>query len=69
MEKMTTAKELAKKAFCDAVKLERKGFFNNYSPEERFESWWSENYYGDHKDSFYKEMSVLIELREYIPVQ
>lgn len=67
---METAKELAFKAFCDAVKMEREGWFNNFPPEERFESWWSE-WYGrqDHKECFNAKHSVFIDLKKYIQAE
>lgn len=69
---MTTAKDLAKKAFCDAIELERKGWFKNFrwTPEERFESWWSE-YYGreEHKNGFYHKHSVFIDLKRFIQAE
>jgi len=68
---MTTAKELARKAYCDAVKAEREGFFNNFSPEDRFEQWWSEWFHSnDHKNCFYdKGPTVFIDLKKYIKAE
>jgi hypothetical protein len=67
---MTTAKELARKAFCDAVKKERDGWFHNFSPEERFESWWSE-WYGtqEHKECFNAKHFVTIDRKVYIEAE
>ena len=66
----TTAKELACKAFCDAVKMEKEGWFTKYSPEERFEVWWSEYFIGgDHKDSFNTQHNVYINGHRYIKAE
>lgn len=67
---MTTAKDLAKKAYCDAVKKERDGYHNNFTPEERFESWWSEYYNREeHKDGFHHKHSVFIDLKRFIQAE
>jgi hypothetical protein len=67
---MKTAKDLAKKAFCDAVKMDREGWFKRFTPKERFESWWDEWYSkNEHKDYFDSELSVFIELKRYIQAE
>lgn len=69
---MKTAKELARKAFCDAVKLqkEKEGYFDKFTPEERFEGWWREWYSSEeHKDSFHHDLDVFIGLKRYIKVE
>ena len=69
---MKTAKELAKKAFCDAVKLqnENQGYFEQFTPEERFEGWWREwSSSGEHKDSFFHELDVFIGPKRYIKAE
>jgi len=70
MKAMTTAKELARKAFCDAVEMQKKGWFDKFSPEDRFESWWSE-WYGraEHKDAFHAERNVYVDGKRYIPAE
>jgi hypothetical protein len=67
---MTTAKDLARKAFVDAVKMNNTGWFKKYTPEERFESWWSEYYSREeHKDGFYHKHSVFIDLKRFIQAE
>jgi hypothetical protein len=67
---MTTAKDLARKAYVDAVQKEREGWHKNFSPEERFESWWSEYYSREeHKDGFYHKHSVFIDLKRFIQAE
>jgi hypothetical protein len=67
---MTTAKDLAQKAYCDAVKNERNGWHNNFTPEERFESWWCEYYTREeHKEGFFHKFSVFIDLKRFIQAE
>lgn len=80
---MNTAKELACKAYCDALKLaviKVTGkldepvlpFLNMNEAElnERFENWWSQNVWdNEHRDSFQPELSVFIEGKRYIQAE
>jgi hypothetical protein len=67
---MTTAKDLAFKAWCDAIKFVDKSYLENSEEtaiKKRFENWWKEWYYGnDHKDCFHPEHSVFMNGKRYI---
>ena len=67
---MKTAKDLAFKAYCEAARKAKEGYFDKYTPKERFESFWSE-WYGrqEHKDSFNSEHFVMIDRRVYIQAE
>lgn len=69
---MTTAKELALKAFTDALKRTNipKGDMPEHEIKERFENWWSEWYGRDeHKDSFYHKHNVYLDGKRYIQAE
>ena len=66
---MTTAKDLAHKAYFESIKAI--GEINDESKvNERFENFWSE-WYGrqEHKDGFRSEHFVMIDRRVYIQAE
>jgi len=65
---MTTAKELAYKAYCDS--LRRIGTIDELIVRPYFEGWWSE-WYGteEHKDSFYPKHNVYVDGKRYIQAE
>jgi len=73
MKAMTTAKQLAFKAWCDAIRFVDKSYLENSEEtaiKSRFESWWSE-WYGraEHKDAFHAERNVYVDGKRYIPAE
>lgn len=73
---MTTAKELAYKAYCDALIIADPRFKQDWGNtqkdyeitiKESFENWWKEWFYrDDHKDCFHPEHNVFINGKRYI---
>ena len=65
---MTTAKDLAFKAFC--YNLPKDVDYSTSDIKERFENWWSE-WYGreEHRDGFYHKHSVFIDLKRFIQAE
>lgn len=68
---MTTAKDLAWKAYLDAFKVigtvTDEGLPN---VRERFENWWSEWYSREeHRDGFYHEHNVYVDGKRYIQAE
>jgi hypothetical protein len=78
-EIMTTAKELAFKAFCLNVDFEKKSFLfhrtlkskesQEIDVRERFENWWSDNYGNRDSTKFVPEHNVFVENRRYIQAE
>ncbi|MFA5207534.1 MAG: hypothetical protein WC428_02640 [Candidatus Paceibacterota bacterium] len=70
---MTTAKDLAWKAYNDGMKHINPDYCNKYTETEqkqRFEHWWSDNFiYGEHKDSFRPEINVYVGNKRYIQAE
>ena len=69
MRQMTTAKELAYKAYCDSIKVV--GTISDESKiAARFENWWSEWYTrAEHKEGFYHLHKVYIDGKTYIQAE
>ena len=74
---MKTAKELAFKAYCDALIVADPKFKEDWAGDdydakirEAFENWWASYYHRqEHKDSFHVEISVFIEGKRYIQAE
>lgn len=65
---MTTAKDLAWKAYLDAFKVI--GTVTDESNiKERFENWWSENYGNRDATKFRPEHNIYVENRRYIQAE
>jgi hypothetical protein len=64
---MTTAKELAWKAFCDGIKFVNPDY--KVALRERFENWWSENYGNVDATNFRPEHNIYVENRRYIQAE
>lgn len=67
-EIMTTAKELAWKAFQHGV-LKNPLDADGTKMRERFENWWSENYGNRDATKFHPEHNVYIEGKRYIQAE
>lgn len=68
-ELMTTAKDLAWKAYLDGM---QKGYpvkIDENEIKERFENWWSNNYGNKDTIEFNPEYNVYIEGRRYIQAE
>lgn len=62
---MTTAKDLAFKAFCH--NLPKDIVYATADLQMRFENWWSEWFYrDDHRSSFYHKHNVYVDGKRYI---
>jgi hypothetical protein len=81
-EFMSTAKELAWKAYRDALKFAVRKTANVLTDDihtalnanetdlkERFENWWSDNYGNRDTTKFYTEHNVFIEGKRYIQAE
>jgi hypothetical protein len=68
---ITTAKELAFKAYCDAHRENGNTLFlaNEDLVKAHFEIWWSANYGNKYATTFYTEHNVFIENRRYIQAE
>jgi hypothetical protein len=70
---MKTAKDLAYKAWRDAIKFVDKSYLENSEEtaiKERFENWWKEWFYReDHKDCFHPEHNIFINGKRYIQAE
>jgi hypothetical protein len=69
---MTTAKELAWKAYCDGIKRINPDFIHEFTlPElhQRFENWWSDNYGNRDTTKFNPEVNIFVENRRYIQAE
>jgi hypothetical protein len=71
-----TAKELAWKAFCDALIIADPRFKEDwaaddyeYTIRERFENWWSDNYGNRDTVQFNPTYSVYVEGKKYIQAE
>ena len=68
---MKTAKDLAYKAYCDALK--KIGTIDEAIIRPAFESWWSEWYsresFLEHKDRFYHVHNVYVDGKRYIQAE
>ena len=70
MKAMTTAKQLAYKAYMDGMQKAYPVKINPDEIMEGFENWWSEHYSrGDHKDSFRAEINVYVDGKRYIQAE
>lgn len=71
-EFMTTAKDLARKAYNDGMKLVNLDYctaFNEAQRHERFENWWSDNYDNRDTTKFINDVNIYIENRRYIKAE
>lgn len=67
---METAKDLAFKAWCDALILVESKFMPMDKAKERFENWWQEWYSRqEHKNSFHPEHNIYVNGKRYIQAE
>lgn len=70
---MTTAKDLAYKAWRDAISFVDKSYLENSEEtaiRQRFENWWSEWFNREeHKECFYHKHNIYIDGKRYIQAE
>jgi hypothetical protein len=71
-EFMSSAKELAWKAYRDGIKNVNPDYVNEFTESqlsERFENWWSVNYGNIDSTKFIPEINIFIGNRRYIKAE